>query len=84
MDLPGVVQIVPDAVKPAHDGGLRSEEGVSHPDCKDCIFLSYCLSGSDAVVAVTGFVAICLPDFPSCPELENAAYQGNGSYSGEQ
>ena len=84
MNLPGIVDVVPDAVEASDYGCLRGEEGVSHPDCKYRIFLAYCLAGCDAVVAVTGNVAVTVTDFVACPELENAAEQGNGSYPHKQ
>ena len=79
MNLPGIVDVVPDAVEASDYGCLRGEEGVSHPDCKYRIFLAYCLAGCDAVVAVTGNVAVTVTDFVACPELENAAEQFNSN-----
>ena len=38
--LPGVVQIVPDAIESSRKRGDRIEESISQPDCKDGVFLA--------------------------------------------
>lgn len=54
VQLPGIIDIVPDAVESARNADCRRQKGVSHPDCKDSVFLSKCLRGRNlAAVAAT-------------------------------
>ena len=43
--LPGIVEIVPDAVETSDNGSFGSQEGVSHPYCKDRVLLTERLTG---------------------------------------
>ena len=38
--LPGIIEIMPNAVEAPYDGCFRSHEGIAHPYGKDCVLLS--------------------------------------------
>ena len=44
VQLPRIVEVVPDAVKAADDGGFRGHECITHPYCEDGVLLSERLS----------------------------------------
>ena len=65
IELPGIEDVVPDAVEAADEGGFGSHEGVCHPDGEDCVLLTEGLTGSD------------FSDISAQCELQDAAHQRN-------
>ena len=54
VQLPGIIDIVPDAVESARDADCGRQESVSHPDCKNGVLLAEGLrSGYFAAIAAT-------------------------------
>lgn len=70
LQLPGVVEVVPDTIEAADNGCHRSKERIAYPDYENGVFLADSLTGRN-------FVAIAPANFLSYPELENTAYQRN-------
>ena len=72
--LPGINDIVPDAVESAGYGYHRLEEGISHPDGEDGVLLTERLRCGD-------LAAVFLPDLAPRPELEDAGGQRRYAYA---
>ena len=64
-ELEGVVEVVPDAVEAADDGGFGSHESVAHPDGENCVLLAEGLSGGDSFVMAPCLLALPAPDHAS-------------------
>ena len=75
--LPGIIEIVPEAVEASHDGRFRGHKGVAHPDCKDCVLLPEGLSCGDTFVVMSWTVSIAAADKMTEGELKGAANKGH-------
>ena len=54
--LPGIVEVMPDAVEAADNGSLGGHEGIPHPNGKDRVLLAKRLSGRN----LSDFPGTCL------------------------
>ena len=86
IELPGVVDVVPDAVESSHDCGFRCHECIGKPDCKDGVLLSEGLSGCDLAHFLASFFdfrgnasawTVSASDVSAHEELERATYEGS-------
>ncbi len=74
--LPGVEDVLVDAVEGEEDGGEGVEEGVGHPDAEGRVFLSQQLAAADAV-------AVTASDEASGAELNDAEKQRESAEPGD-
>ena len=84
--LPGIVEVMPDAVEAADNGSLGGHEGIPHPNGKDRVLLAKRLSGRNLPQLASALLhpgcGISFRPVPashktSCRELEDAADKGN-------
>ena len=81
--LPGIVEVMPDAVEAADNGSLGGHEGIPHPNGKDRVLLAEGLTGSDLanfLAPLFSLRAVASRTVPAAykppgGELEDTAYQ---------
>ena len=69
--LPGVIDVVPDAVEASCERCEGVEEGVSYPDGEDGVLLSAGLCGADGIGVASAYE-------PACCELHDAGQERAG------
>ena len=59
VELPGIEDVVPNAIEAASQRADGSEKGVAHPDGKDGVFLSQGLARGNGGTIAAAYVAAC-------------------------